>query len=211
MSLLVAKLGGSLADSPQCDAWLAAFEASRRRTIIVPGGGVFARKVRVAQIKSGFDDATAHRLALSAMERFGAVLAGYSDRFTLASSLHEINAAMRRGLIPVWRPAAMALAAPDIPASWDMTSDSLAAWLARACGASDLLLVKSCDVEPPISISALSARKIVDPLFAHYAARSGAAIHVAGPAVLPFATDLLQTGRVPGVAVAPMENACLLV
>jgi aspartokinase-like uncharacterized kinase len=211
LSLLVAKVGGSLAETPRLEAWLAAFAAARAPLIIVPGGGPFVREVRLAQIKDGFDDRAAHRLALIAMERFGAVLAGHSDRFILTSSPGDIAAAIRTGKIPVWLPSAMALAAPEIPASWDASSDTLAAWLAGTCAATRLLLVKSCDVEPPVSLPTLAMRKIVDPLFAHFAALRGVGIHIAGPAALPFAKDLLQNGGVPGALAAPKESACFSV
>lgn len=209
MNLTVAKLGGSLADSVLRDAWLAAFEAARNPLILVPGGGPFADDVRRAQTKEGFDDAEAHRRALIAMERYGAVLAAYSDRFALAASRAEIDAAVACGRIAVWLPTAMALAAPEIPASWDATSDTLAVWLARASGASDLLLVKSCDVAPPICLRALAAAKVIDPLFPDFAALSGARVHIAGPAALPFARELLENGGVPGASVAAMESATL--
>ncbi len=202
MSLVVAKLGGSLADSPQREAWLAALAASVRPLILVPGGGPFARAVRAAQARMQFDDITAHRLALLAMEQFGVVLAAYSDRYVLASSRGEIEAAIGAGRTPVWLPSAMTLSAPDIPASWDATSDSLAAWLAGAFAARRLLLIKSCDLAGPISMDRLAAGKIVDPLFPRFAARSGALISVAGPASLPFAKEILQSGETPGALVA---------
>ncbi len=207
MSLTVAKLGGSLADSAERDCWLAAFAAARDPLILVPGGGPFAREVRAAQIGIGFDDSEAHRRALIAMERYGAILAGHSARFVLAATRAEIDAALARGKIPVWLPSAMALAAPEIPASWDATSDTLAAWLAGVRAATALLLVKSCDVAPPISLRGLAAQGIIDPLFPHFAASSGAQVYVGGPAALPFAKHLLQKGRVPGVA-ARIESAC---
>ena len=209
MSLLVAKLGGSLADSHDREAWLAGFASARRPLILVPGGGPFAREVRLAQTREGFDDVEAHRRALRATERFGAVLAGHSDRFALAASRAEIAAALAGGQIPVWLPSAMALAAPEIPASWDATSDTLAAWLAGDCAATALLLVKSCDVAPPVHLRALAAEEIVDPLFPHFAARSGAKIHIAGPAALPFAREILLSGGAPGAVAAPVEGACL--
>jgi 5-(aminomethyl)-3-furanmethanol phosphate kinase len=202
LSFVVAKLGGSLADSPQREAWLAALAASARPLILVPGGGPFARAVRAAQARMQFDDITAHRLALLAMEQFGVVLAAYSDRYALASSRAEIEAAIGAGRIPVWLPSPMTLSAPDIPASWDATSDSLAAWLAGAFAARRLLLIKSCDLAGPISMDRLAAGKIVDPLFPRFAARSGALISVAGPASLPFAKEILQNGGTPGALVA---------
>jgi len=201
LSLVVAKLGGSLADSPQREAWLAALAASVRPLILVPGGGPFARAVRAAQASMRFDDIAAHRLALLAMEQFGVVLAAYSDRYVLASSRGEIEAAIGAGRTPVWLPSAMTLSAPDIPASWDATSDSLAAWLAGAFAARRLLLIKSCDLAGPISLDRLAASKIVDPQFPRFATQSGALISVAGPASLPFAKEILQSGGLLGTPV----------
>ncbi len=206
MSLCVAKLGGSLAGSPLLGAWLDAFAAWRTPLIVVPGGGRFARDVRADQLREGFSDAEAHRRALRAMERFGAVLAGHSARFVPAALRGDIAGALEAGKIPVWLPSVMALAAPDIPASWDMTSDSLAAWLAGACGATRLLLLKSCDVAAPVSVRALAAQGIVDPLFAHFSARSGAAVYVAGPAALADAGAVVRQGGVPGVAVSRLDR-----
>jgi aspartokinase-like uncharacterized kinase len=208
LSLLVAKLGGSLANSPQREAWLVAFEAARDPLILVPGGGPFAEDVRRAQTREGFDDVEAHCRALLAMERFGAILACHSDRFVLASTRGEIAAALAGNKIPVWLASAMALAAPEIPASWDATSDTLAAWLAGTLAARGLLLVKSCDVAAPVSLHALASARIVDPLFPDFAALSGATVHIAGPAALPFARDLLQNGGVPGAVAAPIERTC---
>jgi dihydroneopterin aldolase len=203
LSLCVAKLGGSLSDSPLRAAWLDAFAAARSPLILVPGGGPHARAVRAAQLRAGFDDAAAHVRALVAMERFGAALAGHSDRFVLASSRRNMAAAQGAGKIVVWLPSAMARAASEIPASWDMTSDSLAAWLAGEMGADRLLLVKSCDVAAPVSLAELARAKIVDPLFARFAARSGAAVYVAGPCALADAAEVFHTGGVPGAPVAP--------
>lgn len=201
MSIFVAKLGGSLAFSPQREAWLAALTASVRPLILVPGGGPFAEAVRAAQAPTGFDDAAAHRLALLAMEQFAVVLAGHSDRFVLASSRGDIEAALEAAKIPVWLPSAMTLEAAEIPASWDATSDSLAAWLAGLVGARRLLLIKSCDLERPAAPSELAASKIVDPLFPRFAAQSRALVSIAGPASLPFAKEILKSGGAPGMVV----------
>jgi dihydroneopterin aldolase len=209
LSLTVAKLGGSLADSPDCRAWLDAFAGARQPLILVPGGGPFARAVRLAQVQMGFSDRAAHRLALLAMERFGALLADHSERFVLSSTRRAIEAALRAGKIPLWLPSAMALAAPELPASWDMTSDSLAAWLAGVCGAKRLLLVKSCDVAPPVAMRDLAADEVVDPLFAHFAPLCGASIFIAGPAALTSAADIFASDGVPGARVAQMERARL--
>ncbi len=74
----------------------------------------------------------------------------------------------------------MALAAP-LPKAWDVTSDTLAAWLAGELKADRLILVKSVDPPSAAETAAdLAAAGIVDPLFPHYAAASGAALYDRG-------------------------------
>ena len=52
-----------------------------------------------------------------------------------------------RGESAVWLPWHLAGREPTIAASWDVTSDSLACWLATRLGASDLVLIKSAGLE----------------------------------------------------------------
>ena len=45
----------------------------------------------------------------------------------------------------------MILAAPEVPETGSLTSDSLAAWLAADLGAGRLLLIKSVDQTDPVT------------------------------------------------------------
>jgi aspartokinase-like uncharacterized kinase len=150
----VVKLGGSLAGSGLLRPWLAAL-AGRTDLVLVPGGGPFADAVRAAQPRLGFDDATAHHLALLAMEQYGRALCALQPGLAPAANPEEILNRLGSGLTPVWVPAAMVLADPGLRLGWDLTSDSLAAWLCGRLGAKALLLVKSCalndllDAPPP--------------------------------------------------------------
>jgi 5-(aminomethyl)-3-furanmethanol phosphate kinase len=201
LNVTIVKLGGSLAYSRQHDAWLAALISSGEPLILVPGGGPFADAVRDAQQRMGFDDVAAHRMALLAMEQFAVALASYSKAFALAASRRDMDDAVRTGKIPIWSPSLMSFGAPDIPASWSVTSDSLAAWLAGICAAPRLLLIKSSDLTGPMSIGAVAEQHIVDPFFPRFAAQSGAAVWIAGPASLPGAAAILREGGTPGVRV----------
>ncbi|HML15280.1 MAG TPA: hypothetical protein VK456_18390 [Xanthobacteraceae bacterium] len=195
---IVVKLGGSHASSPDLAAWLDALARAAGRVVIVPGGGPFADAVRAAQPAMGFDDQSAHRMALLAMEQFGCALVGLRPALRLAETAAAIRAALAAGTVPVWAPTRMALAANDVPASWDVTSDSLAAWLAGALGAQHLLLVKSIAAPPgPVRAADLSARGIVDPLFPRFLAASGAQAYLAGA----DAHATFAAGSVPGVEI----------
>ena len=122
--------------------WIAALALSSLPLVVVPGGGPFADQVRDAQKRMDFSDNAAHAMAILAMDQFGYVILDRHERLAPARSLEEIEQAVEAGKIPVWLPSALAIFVPDIRASWDITSDSLAAWLAGKLAADALLLIK---------------------------------------------------------------------
>ena len=139
---VVVKLGGSFAFSVHLRTWIEAIAACAGRVVIVPGGGPFADTVRSAQLRMGFDHRAAHDMAILAMEQYGRALASLDRRLSPADSAEAIRRDLDAGRVPVWMPARMTRLANDIAPSWDLTSDSLAAWLAGTIGARRLFLVK---------------------------------------------------------------------
>jgi dihydroneopterin aldolase len=187
----VIKLGGSFAFSPDLRDWIAAITRCTGRAVIVPGGGPFADAVRAAQAQMGFDDGAAHHMALLAMEQYGRAIKSMHETLSLADSLDSIRRGLADDQVPVWLPTQMVLSATDIPPSWDVTSDSLAAWLAGKIAAERLLLVKQ--VEPlhgTVGAADLAERDIVDRAFANFHAASGV------PAVILGPKDYAAVGRV---------------
>ena len=170
----VVKLGGSLLGSPELKLWLEiVVKFSDGKIIIVPGGGIFADAVREAQQLSHINDAVAHQLALLAMDQFGLVMAGMNPELVTASSELEIaeRGWQHRGII--WLPSKMILADETIPQNWQVTSDSLSAWLANKLGAEQLILVKSKSLtcyskSEAISLSTLLEDELVDSSFAGF-------------------------------------------
>jgi aspartokinase-like uncharacterized kinase len=201
--LLVAKIGGSLHDSPTLSRWIAALRRWPHRLTIVSGGGPFADAVRAAQPKLGFDDHTAHAMAVLAMEQYALALASLHD-LALAATPGDMQAAHDSGRIALWRPSAMVSAATDIAPGWDVTSDSLAAWLARRLGASALLMIKSVDVGADRALPDLASAGVVDPAFTSYVERTP--VHLAGPRALADAAQLLADGSLPGAFVASVTQ-----
>src|SRR3984957_4302052 len=142
--LTIVKLGGSLALEPHLRGWLTMLARSPGRSIVVPGGGPFADQVRTTQVVMGFDDRAAHHMALLAMEQFGAAICNLEPALVPAASLPQLRKTLRAGRTPVWMATKMALDAADcVPSSWDVTSDSLAAWLARRVGSRRGVRVKN--------------------------------------------------------------------
>jgi 5-(aminomethyl)-3-furanmethanol phosphate kinase len=171
----VVKLGGSLAFDPALKDWLRVLaETGRGRVVVVPGGGPFADTVREEQNRLGFDDATAHRMALHAMAQYGLMLAALAPGLTPAASADALRDVLRDGGVPVWLPVAMTIDNPEIRESWDITSDSLAAWLARRLDAENLVLVKSCAVpDEGATPMELARQGIVDAAFAEFMRGAG--------------------------------------
>jgi 5-(aminomethyl)-3-furanmethanol phosphate kinase len=128
--LTVVKVGGSLGRGDSLRALCATLgELVERHPLrIVPGGGEFADAVRDADRRYGLADATAHRMAILGMEQFGLLLRDL------------LPEAARNAVV---MPAGLPL--DDLPESWDVTSDSIAAWVAREVGAGRLVLVKQAD------------------------------------------------------------------
>jgi aspartokinase-like uncharacterized kinase len=132
----VVKLGGSLLGTPELKQWLQLLaKGSDGRIVIVPGGGVFADTIRAQQAFGQYDDTAAHFMALLAMEQYGYVLQSLQPDLVAASSELEIAERSWQHRAIVWMPSHMVLADEDIPQNWNVTSDSLAAWLAAKIGA----------------------------------------------------------------------------
>lgn len=192
---LVAKIGGSLWRSPALLDWLAALARFRYPLTIVPGGGPFADAVRKAQHAMRFSDVTAHHMALLAMEQYAMALADLDRRLSCVATPIEAAVVHGEGRIALWRPSAMAIDGADLPASWDVTSDSLAAWYAGKAGATTLLLVKSVDVPAGAEIAA----GVVDPSFVRYAKPFD--VKIAGPSDLAAAGGIFANGDIPGTII----------
>lgn len=127
---LVVKLGGSLYN--RVPDLVPVFLASGRPLFIVPGGGIFADAVR----KSRVDDDSAHWMAVAAMDQFGWFVA--SQRIPATAVLQVPDKPV------VFLPYCSMQKHDPLPHSWDVTSDSIAAWVADMLGL-DLLILKSVD------------------------------------------------------------------
>jgi hypothetical protein len=163
----VVKLGGSLEKSGGLGGWpelLAAHGGGR--VVIVPGGGRHADFVRAAQERWRFPDVTAHRMALLAMEQFADALVAREPALVPATDPAGMKALLAAGRVPVWMPYPLAAFDDSLPCGWEVTSDSLAVWLAGKLGAELVALVKAApDPRPACSAEGLARSGIVDAAF----------------------------------------------
>ncbi len=143
VGLQVVKVGGSLCEPtllPDLIDWLdAAWHAGP--LLVVCGGGRYADTVRIEQQRLGLSDLTAHRQALLCMEQTAwALQQAWQQR-------HQRAPVVRSDLAPdtLWTPRALLPDHLQVAADWQMTSDSLAAWVAGQAGACALTVLKALD------------------------------------------------------------------
>ncbi len=150
--------GGLLKQRGDLDRVLAVISdrARLQRVLIVPGGGPFADAVRAVDERVGLSDDAAHWMAIRAMDQYAHVIADRMPGCALVSDLPEIAAALAANRVPVLTPYRWLRDVDPLPHSWDVTSDSISAWVAGAVGARRLVLVKASDAAGP---------DLVDPYF----------------------------------------------
>ena len=175
------KVGGSLCNEADLRAgateWAAL--AADYRLLWLPGGGPFADQVRAIDARFHLSDSTAHWMAVLAMDQYGYLLADVMPGAVLVRDLDAAADACAAGYPAILAPSALLLRLDPLPHSWQVTSDSLAAWLAGYASIRLLVLLKAvagvyhddpqagvASLLPEISKHALARCGVVDPYFA---------------------------------------------
>lgn len=182
----VIKIGGSLYASRRLREWLDTLQAlGSHQLVIVPGGGPFADQVRKADRQFGLEPAQAHRMAVLAMQQFAYLMASIHPGLQLARGKEQIRACWTEGKTAIWEPYPLVSQQCELPKTWEVTSDSLAAWLAGYLSVTQLLFVKSSPLTlSRMPVSQLQAHGCVDavlpglladsPIKAHFLHKSRA-------------------------------------
>jgi aspartokinase-like uncharacterized kinase len=145
VNLTVIKIGGGLTWVPGAldRVCLAVGQAAREWPIIVvPGGGPFADGVREFHRRMGISSDAAHWMAILAMDQYAHVLVNRIPEAILVDEPGCIREALGRGGTVVLAPSRWMRSADVLPHSWDVTSDSIAAFISGALDARRLILIK---------------------------------------------------------------------
>lgn len=161
---LVVKVGGSLFD--RVVPLLGIFQEVGRPVLIVPGGGKFADLVR----RLAVSDTAGHWMAVAGMEQFGWYIASHG--------VPAVSGLVLPTEVTVLLPYCAMRESDPLPHSWNVTSDTIAAWVADELS-TDLLLLKSVDgihhhrkLVSRVEDSSLIADE-VDPAFIRFAFEHG--------------------------------------
>lgn len=182
----VIKLGGSLLTMPNLNerfqAWCS--ENPYPLTLIIVGGGGIVDAVRGIDHANPLAEEFTHWLCIDLMQHTARIAHQLLDSVDLIETPDQL----RRLISGIGQPAndqatdpviAIALVGPcfcgadpllDLPTSWSVTSDTIAAAFAVAYAADELIVMKSID--PPaghLRLETLAAAGYVDPYFADFA------------------------------------------
>jgi aspartokinase-like uncharacterized kinase len=204
----VVKLGGSLSRDPRLPEWLQMLaEFGGGLVTVVPGGAGFADAVREAQVRWHFDDVVAHNMAVLAMAQTAHMLHALEPRLVIAADDAQIRQALHAGRAALWLPLALLRDAPDMLTSWEVSSDSLALWLARRLNAERLVVVKSCSLNPALTLAELTATGVLDARFPDWAHEAAFRIEIVQVDELARVRDALVSGVGLGAALPGMLQA----
>ena len=144
---LILKLGGSLlANGRELVRFLSKYAFAKRtarQIVIVPGGGPFAESVRELQRRLGILDDTAHWMAVLAMHQYGLFLADGAPEIPVLDRLEDVRAT-GTGLCILF-PYRVLRANDALPHTWNVTSDTIAAFIAHKLG--ETTFIKITDVD----------------------------------------------------------------
>ncbi len=133
---MIVKVGGSVAK--QIPLIFEALEHAER-AIIIPGGWIFADAVRRADKEFELDSSISHWMAVLAMNIYGLMLgdAGRNHGFSVVEpqNFDEIHGKV------VLLPYLLLRNHDELPHSWEVTSDSIAVWIAAKLGEEEVIKV----------------------------------------------------------------------
>ncbi len=156
--MIVVKLGGSLMRVSRTLLRKITHYSNEKgvQILIVPGGSVFADMVR----KTDVSQEAAHWMAILAMEQYGHYLADETDAKMVDTLKFEGNGTF------ILLPYDLLKKNDELPHSWDVTSDTVAAWVALKVGAARFIKVTDVDgvyingeLKPEINASELEGKE----------------------------------------------------
>ncbi len=165
------KVGGSLFDWGEFPTQLRQFlDRFDSPVLLLAGGGEPADLVRLWDRLFHLGEQRAHHLAIESMSLTASLLARILPESCVVGAQGQLEAAIRNGQTPIlnaanWIDRLEAGATINLPHTWDITSDSIALWLAAEMGIERLILLKSVDYPDQTSLQKASREGLIDTGF----------------------------------------------
>ncbi|MBS0204362.1 MAG: hypothetical protein JSS49_15770 [Planctomycetes bacterium] len=177
MHLIALKLGGSLLTCPDLADRLQKLwtRLSPSRLLLVVGGGTAADVVRDWSSRYSLPEESAHWMAVRSLTLTRSLICNLLPECREVTRLSDADAIWSDAGIPLVLDVESYLRQtepidPDpLPHTWDVTSDSIAAWAAIRWSADELILAKSTEVPPQLTAAEAAAAGLVDAHFRNVA------------------------------------------
>jgi aspartokinase-like uncharacterized kinase len=162
----VVKVGGSLCRGKGLVALCGELGSlgKRRPVLIVPGGGEFADLVRISYRRYNLGETAAHCMALLAMDQYGYLLNRLIEGSSLEADPVSARQTAESGRVAIFLPSATVIRVDPLPHSWEVTSDTIAAWTACELSCRRLVLLKDVDGLIRSRSSETKAAEIIDTM-----------------------------------------------
>ena len=128
----VVKIGGSLFPNYAIDL---ADKLKNTDSCIILGGGEFANLIRKYNDEQNFSDETNHWTAIDCMDIIAKLVNDKVESCRLAFSLEDVQAISEEGFTPIFVVSKFLRDEDPFECSWDVTSDSIAAYVANCLNA----------------------------------------------------------------------------
>ena len=133
----VVKIGGSLFPDYAINL---AEKLKNTGSVIILGGGEFANLIRKYDDDINFSEETNHWTAIDCMDIIAKLVNDKVDSTKLAYSIDEVNEILDEGFTPIFVVSEFLKREDPFECSWDVTSDSIAAYVSHILNA-NLLIV----------------------------------------------------------------------
>ena len=148
MDATVIKVGGSLALYPEklkiiCSMLNAA--SKKHSILLVPGGGEFADVVRILDKRFDLSISVSHQMAILGMDQYGLLLSDLIKDSQVINQLEQVPIAFNLRKLPVFLPSNFMQRNNPLENSWNVTSDSIAVYLANQLHIVKVVLVTDID------------------------------------------------------------------
>ncbi len=137
--MIIVKMGGSIIQKWRelVNIFLEVNSTTHEKILVIPGGGKIAETVREMHV----DDENAHWMAVAAMEINGYYLASLGLNELKPESFDEI----KPKTVDVLLPYILLRKNDELPHSWDVTSDSIAIWVAGKLKVKKVIKITNVD------------------------------------------------------------------
>ena len=128
----VVKIGGSLFPNHAMEL---AKQLRNTNSVIILGGGEFANLIREYDDELSFSKETTHWTAIDCMDIMAKLVSDKVESTKLTYSIEEVNKISDEGFTPIFAVSEFLKNEDPFDCSWDVTSDSIAAYISHLLNA----------------------------------------------------------------------------